>query len=370
MKVTVVKKDFLNALLIGGSFAGRAKALPILDCVKIKFKRDCINIISSDSENAISKRADFHTSDFEGDICVSYKSLIQYVKLLTGEFIEFVISDDLKSMEIKHKKGSMSLPLMNADDFPVISSKEECVEVEMSSATLHNWIVDGREFTVDDMLRPVMNGIYLYRRDNKLGCCASDGHKMFYDHIKDENPQNFEFIINKNSFSSICSICKECDNVKIKIGKANTTFIGDGVTLIIRNIEGRFPNFKSVISNNNDINLILDKNELKEAILRCGIGASQATSLIKLEVKGATLTLSAEDIDFSVKSVETMFVECNGDITIGFKANFLLNILNTISTEQCLIKLKDETRAGIFYEYAHEEIASNKLSLLMPMVLN
>ena len=99
MKVTVVKKDFLNALLIGGSFAGRAKALPILDCVKIKFKRDCINIISSDSENAISKRADFHTSDFEGDICVSYKSLIQYVKLLTGEFIEFVISDDLKRHE-------------------------------------------------------------------------------------------------------------------------------------------------------------------------------------------------------------------------------------------------------------------------------
>lgn len=366
MKVTVVKKDFLNALLIGGSFAGRAKALPILDCVKIKFKRDCINIISSDSENAISKRADFHTSDFEGDICVSYKSLIQYVKLLTGEFIEFVISDDLKSMEIKHKKGSMSLPLMNADEFPVISSKEECVEVEMSSATLHNWIVDGREFVADDPLRPQMECILIYKKGNELGCAASNGHKLFCDYINVEQGNDFDYLINKNAFNGICNACKDCDTITLKIGNSNTSIIGNGITIITRNITQKYPNFKSVLVKDSDIKAIVNKNEFKEALCRCMVGANQATSLLKFELDGMTLNLSAEDIDFSVKSVESLMVNGNGKIIIGFKATYLLNILNTISTDDVIIELKECSRPALFKE---NENNSNKLSLLMPMVL-
>lgn len=369
MKVEINKKKFIESLSIGGSYAGNAKALPILDCVKIKVKNGSMNIISSDNENAISKRCEIVSSDFEGDFCVGYKSLMQYVKLVSGENVELILNDDMSMLSIKHKKGSLELPIQKADEFPVSKMDKDCVEVNIDSATINNWLVDAKLFIADDTLRPQLNGVYIYRREGELGCCGTDGHKMYYNFIEDLTNEDFEFIINKKSISSICSICKSTDELKIKIGKVNTSFVGNGVTLVSRNIEGRFPQHKSVIAKDNNIEVVFDCNELKEAVMRCLVGASQTSSLIKFDIKGSALTLSAEDIDFSVKSIETMFINSNSDITIGFKADYILNILSTITTQQCLLKLKDPTRAGLFHEYNNEKISSNKLSLLMPMAI-
>lgn len=367
MKLEIEKNKFLESLSIGGVYAGSSKILPILDCVKIKVRDDSINIISTDNENAISKKCDIISTDFTGDFCVGYKSLMQYVKLISVDKIEIILSEKKDMLSIRHDKGSLDLPAYNPGEFPILKMDDYCVDIDIESCVIHNWLVDAKNFIVEDILRPQLNGVYIYRRNGEVGCCGTDGHKMYCNFIKNYNNEPFEFIINKKVISSICSICKNTETVKVKIGKINTSFSGKGVTVISRNIEAKFPNHKSVISSDNDIYVVLDCKEFKEAILRCIVGANQASSLVKMDIKGPYLTLSAEDVDFSVKSVDKMIVECNKDITIGFKADYLLVILGTITTDKCLLKLKDETKAGLFYEYTNGEVYSNKLSLLMPM---
>lgn len=369
MKVVINKKTFIEALTIGGNYAGASKTLPILDCVKIKVKNNGMNIISSDMENAISKKCDIVSTDFEGDFCVGYKSLMQYIKFVSGDNFELVLNENMSMLNITHNKGSLELPLHNADEFPMMKMGDIIAEVSIESSLIHNWLIDAQDFVSEDMLRPHMGCVYLYRANGELGCVGSDGHKLFYDHIQ-EDGENFEYLISKKAIKAICNAAKTNDSLLFKISSSNVTILGDGITVISRRLESRYPNHKSVIPVENKIEVVVNKSELIESVNRCSIGASQVNSLIKMDIDGMNMKLSAEDIDFSVKAKEEIMVSSNGNICIGFKATYLLDILETITTDDILIEMNDSSRAALFREFKDGKISSEKICLLMPMMLN
>ena len=365
MKITLEKKDFVKALQVGGSFAGKSKVMPILDCVKIKVELDKLTIVSTDSENAISKRLNGITSDEEGTFCVNMNDLLSYIKLINSDEIEIVI--DGKTAEVKHAKGSFTFPIESGDEFPSIKPDDDCVEVSINAALLNNWIADGKNFVASDELRPVMNGLYIYCKENELGCCASDGHVLFTDNTEVDNMLEFDFVLNKNAFKSVCDAIQSVEEAKVKVGTRNVMFVSDGVSVIARQQEGVYPRFSSVIPKDNNIEVKVDRKEMLNAILRCSVGASQSSMLTRIKVDGFNMELSCEDLDFNKKAVEYLTVEASGNITIGFKSDLLLSILNSISTSDALITMKDSSRAAIFKEENEE---SEKIYLLMPMLIS
>lgn len=366
MNIVVNKSSFVKGLLVGGSFAGRTKALPILDCVKIKVKNGSMIIVSSDNENAISKRISDVQFDGEVSFCVGYKSLLSYVKLIGSKDVTLELDDDMKQLEVKHEKGSVSLPLYDTDEFPSIKPDDSVTDIQMDSALLNNWIVDGRGFVEDDELRPSMCTIYFYCSNGELGVCSSDGHYMFTDFVNSEL-KDFSFMLNKGAFKAICDVCKEHDTIKVSIGEKNIKFSSDDCSVLARTIEAKYPNFKAVLIKDSPINVKVAKKDLVDAINRCKLGANQASSLIKMSISGMNMEVSAQDLDYNTKSVENVFVESNGDVVIGFNAVKLLAVLGCIGTEYVNIELTDEKRAGLFSECDGN---TNKLLMLMPMLLN
>ena len=105
------------------------------------------------------------------------------------------------------------------------------------------------------------------------------------------------------------------------------------------------------------------------AIKRVYTLSNQGTGLIKLAISENTLVITAQDIDFSTSAKETMTCQYQGEtINIGFKAPFLVDILNNINSGDVVIELADPSRAGIilpFENEANEEL----LMLLMPMLI-
>lgn len=364
-KIKVEKKEFIKVLNVASAFAGRSKALPILDCLKIKVNDNVMTVVSTDNENAISKRLNGITSDEEGTFCVNMNDLVSYIKLINSDEIE--INIDGKTAEVKHEKGSFTFPVESGDEFPSIKPDEDCVEVSINAALLNNWIADGKNFVANDELRPVMNGLYVYCKENELGCCASDGHALFTDNIKVENVPEFSFILNKNAFKSVCDAIQCVEEVKVKVGTRNVMFVADGVSVIARQQEGVYPRFSSVIPTDNNIEVKVNRKEILNAITRSSVSASKLSMLTRMEVDGFNLTISSEDLDFNKKAKEYLTVDANGNITIGFKASLLIGILNSISTDNVIITMKDPSRAAIFKE---DNAESNKIYLLMPMMLS
>lgn len=364
MNITFNKTEFLKALQVGGIFAGSNKLLPILDCVKIKVSGDKLTIVSSDNENAISKRMNGIVADGDGTFCVNARDLMAYIKLIPSDTFVFTINEN--TAEIKHEKGNFTLPIESGDEFPTIKPDEDSKEAVIDARLLNNWIVDGRTFVASDTLRPIMEGIYIYCSNGELGCCSSDGHALFTDHISVDGVQDFNFVLNKNSFRPVCDAIQCVEEVRVKVGTRNVMFVADGVSVIARQIDGRFPSFKSILPKDNNIEVKVDRKEILNAITRSSVGASKSSMLTRMKVDGFNLEISSEDLDFNKEAREYLTVEANGNIVIGFKASLLIQILNSISTDNVIITMKDPTRAAIFKE---DNAESYKIYLLMPMML-
>ena len=364
MNITLNKTDFLKALQVGGIFAGSNKLLSILDCVKIKVSGDKLIIVSTDKENAISKRMNGIISDGDATFCVNARDLMSYIKLIPSDTFELTINGN--TAEIKHEKGNFTLPIESEEDFPTIKPDEESKEAVIDARLLNNWIVDGRTFVASDPLRPIMEGIYIYCSNGELGCCSSDGHALFTDHINVDGVQDFNFVLNKNSFRPVCDAIANVDEVKIKIGEKNVVFIADGVSVISRLIEGKYVNFRSAIPKNNTIVVNVNRKGMINAISRCYAGANKNSMLIKLKVEDGKLEISSNDVDFNKSAIEYMDIESNDNIKIGLKYSTLMDILNAILSENVIITMQEPHTAIIFKE---DEQDSEKILLQMPMML-
>lgn len=362
MEVTLEKKSFLRGLEVGGKLAGKSKTMPILDCVKIKISNESIIVVSTDSENAISKRIMAITGiDEEFSFCVNCKDLLSYVKLVNSDTLSLVFDD--KSLIVKHQKGKTRLPMYDVDEFPEIKGDEEYNSVEIPSSLMSEWISNGKKFISNDSLRPVFASIYFYCKENELGACSTDRFSLFWDKVSQECT-DFDFMLRSTAFDAVCETLQDVENVKIKIGETSIKFYGDGICVQTRRQELRFPNFKAVIPSNNNIKVYAEKDEMISALKRCKLSVSSSNGA-KLVINGMNLEIHCEDIDFSKKSFESMMVEGNGNITIGLNAEALMTILCSIGTQRVEMSFSDPSRAVVF----KEESDSNKILLLNPMII-
>ena len=165
-------------------------------------------------------------------------------------------------------------------------------------------------------------------------------------------------------------LAREQGTVTIEFDERNAVFTLENYRMVCRLIEGRYPNYNSVIPQNNPYKVTVDRQSLIGALRRVSIFSSQASSLIKLRLSNNQITISAQDIDFSASAEETQTCQYDGnDMSIGFKSTFLLDILNNISAEEVVIELADPSRAGVIIPVEQEE-KEDLLMLLMPMMLN
>ena len=163
---------------------------------------------------------------------------------------------------------------------------------------------------------------------------------------------------------------KEQGDVQIAFDGRNAIITLEGYVLTCRLIEGRYPNYNSVIPQNNPHKVIVDRNAFISALKRVSVFSSAAASLIKLHLENNTIQVSAQDIDFSTSAEETLMCQYDGSpLSIGFKPTFLVEIMNNIATQEVMMELADPSRGGVILPTEQEE-NEDLLMLLMPMMLN
>lgn len=364
MKVIVSRKEFIQSLALGSSFSGKNKALTALDYVKLTFGVGSCKITSNDGEIAINTyyRGGMGNEE-EMTVYVEPKLLLNALKSIKEEEVALEFMD--KNCTIKHNKGKFNIPLGVVDEFPSPKMDENPTTIMIESGVLFNWLKEARNFVASDELRPIMNGVYLYAKDNELGVCASDGHKLYTDHIKWADCDNVDAVLSDKAISTLMEMINGTQITNVYFGERNVAFRAGDTSIMCRKIEGRYPNFKSVIPATHSIDCECSKVELLDSLSRCLIMAN-ATSLIKMSIDGINCKLEAEDFDFSKKGEENLLLaysESGTSITIGFKGIFAKLCIDAIENENVKMEMTDHSRAIVF----KDEMKENKVILLMPM---
>lgn len=346
--------------------------LPILDCFLFKLQDCNLSITASDNETTLVTSIEVAESDKDGQFAVTAKTLLDALKEIPEQPIVFEINDTLE-ITIQYQNGKYSLMAQSADEYPQSPAlKEDASRFEMASDVLLSGITRTLFAAADDELRPVMNGIYFDITTDDVTMVASDGHKLVrFKSMSTRGDSRSAFILAKKPANLLKSLLpKEAGQVTVEFDDRNAIFSLERFRMVCRLIEGRYPNYNSVIPQQNPYKVIIDRQLLLGALKRVSIFSPQSSSLVKLRMGENVIVISGQDLDFSTSAEETQVCQYSDEpMSIGFKGNFLIDILNNISSSEVMLELADPSRAGLVMPVEQDE-KEDLLMLLMPMMLN
>ena len=374
MRFTVSSSALSSKLNMLAKVIGIKNSLPILDCFLFQVANGEMSITASDSDNVIKSTLALTDHDGEGEFCVPNRVILDALKELPEQPLHFDVdaAGEAVAIKIVYQNGLYNFTGQSAEEYPRTQSMNDaCTTVSLPTEMLINNISRSLFATANDELRPVMNGIYFDLTADALAIVASDGHKLVRSKnftIKSESPSAFN--LPKKPASLLKNILsKDGDDAIIKFDDRSAEIqFTDGV-MRCRLIDGRYPNYNSVIPNNPN-EVTVDRRGLQSALRRVLPFASESSQLIRFHIESGRFEVSSEDIDFSTSAKEQLSCEYNGSpISIGFKGSSLMEILSNLTSDNIIIQLADPSRAGIIVP-AEQPENEDILMLIMPMLLN
>ena len=373
MRFTVSSTALSNKLVALSRVINSKNALPILGDFVFDINGQTLSLTASDSENTMQTTVELNESEGEGRFAIGNHDLLEAVKGFSEQPITFDVDQQTNIVKISYQNGLFSLPIENADEYPIAQTVSDGATTIVISNQLLNENINRSIFaTAQDELRPVMNGIYFDLTPDCLAVVASDGHKLVRNKIYTiKSDQPAAFILPKKPAGLLKNLLgKDGGDVIIRFDERNAEInYGDGV-IKCRLIEGRYPNYNSVIPQNNPNELRVDRNGLLAALRRVQPFANDSSNLIRFHVEGSTLQLDAEDYDFSKTATERMTCDYNGQpMSIGFKGSSFIEVLSNFDCSEVIIRLADPSRAGLVLPSEQPE-NQDVLMLMMPMLIN
>lgn len=348
-------------------------ALPILDSFLFEVQNNQLLITASDSETVMKSTLLLDFCDGEGSFAVPNRTILDAVKELAEQPLTFDVDTERCTIQITYQNGLYKFTTLSADEYPRTQSIPDGATVITLDANILNDNISRSIFaTAQDELRPVMNGIYFDLTPDCLAIVASDGHKLVRNKnytVKSELPSSF--IMPKKPATLLKNVlAKDSGDVVIKFDDRSAEISFSDGLLACRLIEGRYPNYNSVIPKDNPNQLTVDRKALIGTLRRVLPFASESSQLIRFHLETGKLVLSSEDIDFSTSAKEEIVCDYTGqNMNIGFKGSSLTDILNNLDGEEVVIQLADPSRAGIIVP-AEQPENEDVLMLIMPMLLN
>lgn len=348
-------------------------SLPILDSFLFEVRNQQLFITASDSENVMRSVLALDQVDGEGNFAVPNRTLLDAMKELPEQPLTFDIDLNTLTIKIIYQNGLYNFTAQSADEYPRVQPiPDGATVITIDSQTLADNISRSIFATAQDELRPVMNGIYFDLTPDCLAVVASDGHKLVRNKnfdFKTDTPA--AFIMPKKPANLLKNILgKDDQEVIIRFDERSAEVTYGETMLSCRLIEGRYPNYNSVIPQDNPNKLSIDRRSLIGTLRRILPFASDSSQLIRFHIEGGNLNLKAEDIDFATNAEENITCSYNGTpMSIGFKGSSMIEILNNLDGDEIIIELADPSRAGVIVP-AQQPENEEVLMLIMPMLLN
>ncbi len=375
MKFVVSSADMLSHLQAVSRVISSKNTLPILDNFLFSLENRELVITASDLESTMTTRMPIENSEGKGSVAVPARLLTDTLKEIADQPLTFDISTENYSVIITTGSGKFTIVGYNGEDFPQypVLKDDGKISVKIDPETLYQGITKTIFATADDELRPVMNGIFLEFSEENMTFVASDAHKLVRYKRSDVTTEGeSSFIFPKKPATLLKNILpREKNDVIVEFDDKNAFFTLSEYKLICRLVEGKYPSYNSVIPTDNPRKLIVDRLALLNKLRTVSVYSSQSSNLVKLELAPNNLTVSAQDLDFSISGYEKISCQYEGEpMEIGFKSTFLIEILNNLSSPEIIMELSDPSRAAILLPVEKDTEDEDVLMLIMPMMVN
>ena len=372
MEFKISSAELLKSIMDVSRAIPTKTTLPILENFLFKLTDGSLEITASDQDLTLRTTIKVESSTSDGAMAVPARQLTELLKALPDQPVTIKLGGN--SFECIWNNGNSSLPVFPAEDYPEITSTaKDAAEVVFPSGVLLEGISSTIYATADDEMRPAMNGIFFDMEPESTTMVASDSHKLIcYTSAGVKTAQKESFILNKKPAGVLKSLLdKDGGDVSVRFDSNNVCFSFGDTTMICRLIVGKYPQYRSVIPQNNSNILKIDRNQLLNTVRRVAVCANKSSNHIKFDLKQGQLEVTAQDLGFALAAYEKLECDYNGaDLTIGFKSSFLIEMLANMNCENIVMKYLDSRHAALIIPAEEEEESGKLCGILMPIMVS
>lgn len=355
MKFKIRKSILLKGLTLIQGVIEKKKTLPILANVLIEAKDNIVTLIATDLEIGIKSKFESEVIE-NGKITVSAKKLFEIVKELSDSLIE-IESKDNNWIELKCGNAKFNIVALPPDEYPNINNGENTNNLEVNSKIIKD-LIDKTFYSIStDESKYNLNGLFIHNVNNNIRVISTDGHRLslFQTDIEasNQNILNKGVIIPRKGIIELKKITED-DNDKLTINFSDNNIVinNEETTLIMRLIDGDFPDYNRVIPEKLDNFAIIESNIFLQTLKRISILANEKSRGINLSITSGKIEISSSNPEFG-DATDFINVEYSGpDISVGFNAKYLLDVMHTVNSgsirfyindniSPCLIKSSD-----------------------------
>ena len=358
-------------------------ALPILGDVLCEANQaeKTLQLTGSDSETWLQATLMLEECEGEGRFCVSATSLLDALTPLSEQPVTILATTESDNrFTLEHQSGKAYFPIDNADEYPTPQpTGADSQLIEMDAKELATAIQVVGWATANDDLRPVMAGVYFDIMQDKTVVTASDGHVLMkYTTREDGSGPVGSFIMPKKVAKLLPQMLdwKEYDSCDVMFTERQATIEQSNWSLTFRLVEGKYPNYESVIPKDSPFWMRADRSQFQNSVRKVSPFTNESSMMLRCTIKNNGLLIVGEDYDFSMGAEDQVLIESNNPqaVTIGLKSSALLAVLQKIPGMNVEVDYTDPSRAVTIIEAIDEEEKSKRkgevLGLLMPMLVN
>lgn len=343
MKFTIQREAFLRPLQLVCSVVERRQTLPILSNLLISIDKDVITLTATDLEVEIVTPITLVGKAEGGKTTVPARKLLDICRTLPEQAqIEFTWQND--RAVIRSGKSRFTLATLPAADFPNVDVINSAVTFTLAQRDLKR-AIDRTQFAMAQQdVRYYLNGLMLELGETRCTAVATDGHRLALCAINGSfaMKEQRQAIIPRKAVLEMARLLEDSEaTVEIKLGSNHIQFNTAEVSFTSKLIDGRFPDYQSVLPKGGDKIVTADRTTLRQALTRASVLSNEKYRSIRFQLAAGQLRLHAHNPEHE-EAEEEIGVDYQGDdIEIGFNANYLLDTFSAITEDQVQIMLTD-----------------------------
>jgi len=370
----IAREDLLKAAGSQQNITGKNRTLAILSNILVQVEQESVVFTGTDLDIGLKQIVPAEVFE-KGILTLPAKKLYELARESASPILTFQ-EEEKNWVKITAGSSVYKLAGMISDEFPQFPQYNQDAMVELDSAIMAD-LIDKTIFSIaqdkENMFTLTAALLEKVEEKNKkyLQMISSDGHRLSI--MKRETGEsvgdlqmNPVTLIPRRGVQEIRKFCEERDTFLMGIEEKQAVLQADDSLLIIRLLEGEFPDFQAILDVISRDNIIkINRLPFLESLKRINLFTEDLFHAIKMEIQDNMMILTSQNADFG-SAKDDLNVEYSGDpLTLGFNCRYFIDALQVMEGEVIEACISSDESPCLISSDDDEGF----LSIIMPMKL-
>jgi len=284
--------------------------------------------------------------DRPGEISVDAQHLFQVARHLP-ESVVHLKSEAGNRLAIVSGKSEFHLVGMSSEDYPPLPSRDDRAALSVPGTTLQRLISETIYAVCMDDSRYGLNGAHLEEitaenGEARVRMVTTDGSRLSFSESAYEGEFNMgrRMLLPRKALDEVRKLCDgDKSQWEIAFGERSATFQTNGITLMVRLVDGEFPDYRQVLPAAFKRTMTLDRSDFSDALKRVSIVASDRNHSVRFGFESERLVLTAQNVDLGNAREEVGASYEGDDFDTGFNIAYFLDIIRHTQGDQLVLEM-------------------------------